>query len=66
MIRHSLFILAVLGSAATAIAAIAPGAPTAQFDANHMTVIAKNQAFPQFGPLVVEDCGAEDCSDVRS
>ncbi len=63
MIRYSLFILAVLGSAATAIAAIAPGNTVVQYDASHVTVIEKNQAFPQFGPLVVEDCAAEDCSD---
>ena len=62
MIRYSLFILAVLGSAATAIASIAPGAIAVQYDASHVTVIEKNQAFPQFGPLVYEDCATEDCS----
>jgi hypothetical protein len=29
-------------------------------------VIEKNQAFPVFGPIVVEDCAAEDCSELRT
>ena len=63
MIRYSLFIFAVLGSAATAIAAITPQTAEPQFDARNVTVIEKNQAFPQFGPLIFEDCQTEDCSD---
>jgi hypothetical protein len=62
MIRYSLFILAIAGSAATAIAAIAPAERTALAPAN-VTVIEKNQAFPVLGILQVEECGTEDCSD---
>lgn len=61
MTRYSLFVLVVLGSAASAIAAIAPQHKS--FDAlpANVTVIEKNQAFPLVGPLVVEDCLTDDC-----
>jgi len=61
MIRYTLFVLAVIGSAATAVAKIAPATPAS--NPAHITVIAKNQAFPQFGPLVIEECSVEDCSE---
>jgi hypothetical protein len=62
MTRYSLFVLAVLGSAATAIAAIAP-ADRVSLAPTNVTVIEKNQAFPVIGILQVEECGVEDCSD---
>ena len=65
MIRYSTFVLAILGS--TAIAAIAALAPAEAVVANrNITVIEKNQAFPQVGPLVVETCDVEDCSTPAS
>lgn len=66
MIRYTMFILAVLGSAATAIAAITPSETDGDMRAGNITVIEKNQAFPQLGPLIFEDCLTEDCSDVAS
>ena len=65
MIRYTLFVLTVLGSAATAIAAIAPAHEMIPANGN-VTVIEKNQAFPVYGPLVVEPCAVENCSDVES
>ena len=64
MKRYTLFVLIVLGSAATAIAAIAPEHRTS-FDprAANLTVIEKNQAWPLVGPLTVEECLKEDCSN---
>ncbi len=62
MIRYTLFVLAVVGSAATAIASIAPSERNA-INPNNMTVIAKNQAFPVIGALEVDECQVEDCSD---
>jgi hypothetical protein len=59
MIRYTLFVLTVLGSAATALAAIAP----VQEPTRNITVIEKNDPFPVLGPLVFEDCATEDCSD---
>jgi hypothetical protein len=66
MKRYTLFLLIVMGSAASAIAAIAPEHRTS-FDphANNVTVIEKNQAFPLVGPLVVEDCLNDDCTLTR-
>ena len=62
MIRYTLFILTVLGSAATAIAAIAPDDQMVSNPRN-ITIIEKNQAWPIVGPLVVAQCAVEDCSD---
>ena len=61
MIRYTLLVLAVAGSAATAIASIAP--KTQVSTPANITVVAKNQAFPQIGPLVFEECAVEDCSE---
>jgi len=66
MIRYTLFVLTVLGSAATAIAAIAPNHGMTLANSKNVTVIEKNQAFPVYGPIVVEQCAVEDCSDVES
>ena len=61
MARYTLFVMLVLGSAATALAAIAPQDPLIAAGKN-LTVIEKNQAFPVIGPIVVEDCVTEDCA----
>lgn len=67
MMRYTIFLLIALGSAASAIAAIAPGSHTAlDAPAANMTVIEKNSPFPVLGPLQVEACEKEDCSDVPS
>jgi hypothetical protein len=65
MIRYTLFVLTVLGSAATAIAAIAPNHDIPLANAGNVTVIEMNQAFPVYGPIVVEQCAVENCSDVE-
>ncbi|MCA0434482.1 MAG: hypothetical protein LCH46_14620 [Proteobacteria bacterium] len=62
MIRYTLFVLAVVGSAATAIASIAPHDRTA-INPNNITVVAKNQAFPVLGAVELDECQIEDCSD---
>jgi hypothetical protein len=62
MIRYTLFVLAVVGSAATALAAIQPAAMVNDGTRN-TTVIEKNQFWPMEGNLVVEACAVEDCSD---
>ena len=62
MIRYTLFVLTVLGSAATAIASIAPAERTA-VNPNNITIIEKNQAWPVYGEIVVDECAVEDCSE---
>lgn len=59
--RYTILATAVLFSAATAVAAIAPATRTADVDPRHMTIMEKNQAFPLVGPLIIEDCVADDC-----
>ncbi len=67
MMRYTIFLLIALGSAASAIAAIAPAHRTT-LDAHsaNVTVVEKNSPFPVMGPVVVEPCATEDCSDVPS
>ena len=62
MVRYTLFILAVAGSAATAWASITP-ATTINTASRNVTVIEKNQFWPVEGKLIVEKCEVEDCSD---
>ncbi|MBL8790311.1 MAG: hypothetical protein JNM45_07420 [Rhizobiales bacterium] len=61
MMKYLLLVLAIAGSAATAIASIAPDMGSMR-PAN-ITVVEKNQAFPVLGPLVFEECAVEDCSE---
>ena len=66
MIRYTLFVLTTLATAASAISAIAPVHKDIDLMARNVTVIEKNQAFPAYGHIVVEDCATEDCPEVRS
>lgn len=65
MMRYTFFVLTILGSAATAIAAISPNHSAIPTSGHNVTVIQKNQEFPVYGPIVVEQCAVEDCSDVE-
>jgi hypothetical protein len=60
MVRYTLFVLAVIGSAATAVASINP---VLTINTANVTVIEKNQFWPISGELVIEQCAVEDCSD---
>jgi hypothetical protein len=62
MIRYTLLSLAILATAAAA--ATGPHHATVNGAPVHQTVIYKNQAFPVLGPVAVEPCATEDCSDV--
>ena len=65
MIRQFLFAAAVAATAATAFAAVSPENPAGQLPDRNITVIEKNQIFPVLGPITVEDCAVEDCSDAQ-
>jgi len=70
MTRTTIYLLIALGSAASALAAVAPQQRTA-FDVTgvqhaHETVIEKNEAYPLVGPLTVEECLDSDCTVTRS
>jgi hypothetical protein len=63
MTRTTAFLLIALGTAASALAAVGPEQFTAVDPvSSNVTVIEKNQAFPHFGPIEVEECLNEDCS----
>lgn len=68
MTRYMLFGLAIIATTATAIAAAQPyGTNAALVTASvqdNVTVIAKNSPFPVLGPIEVQECAVEDCSDV--
>lgn len=64
MARYSLFVLVVIGTAATAIAAITPDR-SIPLTGRNVTVIEKNQAFPVVGPVIFVPCASEDCSDFK-
>ncbi len=63
----------VIATAALTIAFLSAGAfagnghrnaQTAVFLGSNVTVIEKNQAFPVVGPIVVDQCKTDDCSEV--
>jgi 2',3'-cyclic-nucleotide 2'-phosphodiesterase (5'-nucleotidase family) len=63
MIRTAFFVLAILASAATAIAS-GPFATTIKTaNVNNLTVIHMNDAHPSIKVLTVEKCAEENCSD---
>lgn len=67
MKRTTLYMLIALASAASALASVSPKEATSIEPATqNETVIEKNQAFPQVGPLTVEECLNTDCTLVRS
>lgn len=66
MIRSTLIALAIIGTAATAIAAVHPITNELELPKTNLTVIEKNGVFPVIGPIQVEECAVEDCSDVQS
>lgn len=59
MIRNLFLALAIAAIAASAYAA----APSPD---RNVTVIEKNQAFPVLGPIIVNACFTEDCSEIQS
>jgi hypothetical protein len=59
MIRYAFFVLAILGSAATAIAAISPKDTGPR---TNITVIEKNQFWDIVDDTTVTLCAQEDCA----
>ena len=67
MTRYTIYMMMVLGSAAAlaapAFAAITSPAAVELVPTHNVTVIEKNLAYPVLGPLIVEPCQTEDCSE---
>jgi hypothetical protein len=63
MIRYTLFVLTVLGTAATAIASVSPANSLVMSNPKNMSVFYKTDASPLAAPIILEQCAKEDCSD---
>ena len=69
MIRYAFALTLALGAIAGVAAAVeASAAKSLQLSeiAARTTVIEKNSPFPVLGPIVVEECVRDDCSDLAS
>jgi hypothetical protein len=69
MLRYAFALTLALGTIAGVAAAVeASAARTVQAatTATHETIVEKNSPFPVLGPIVVEECATEDCSDYQS
>lgn len=62
MIRYTLFVLTILGTAAAAVTTVTPANSFVMSASKNISVFYKNQAFP----LIVQKCAVEDCSDTPS
>ena len=69
MIRYAFVLTLALGTVAGVAAAVEASAAKSAHDvatAANVTVIEKNSPFPVLGPIVVEECVRDDCSDLAS
>ena len=66
MIRRTLLILTIFGAAASAVAAVKPGVVQITDNPANLTLVFKNSPFPVIGPITVEECAKEDCSDIQN
>jgi len=67
MIRYAFALTLALGAIAGVAAAVEASAAKSLQDsasAARTTVVEKNSPFPVLGPIVVEECAVEDCSDL--
>jgi len=68
MIRYAFALTLALGTIAGIAAAVeASAAKTQQATAlaANETIVEKNSPFPVIGPLVVQECAVEDCSEAQ-
>jgi hypothetical protein len=66
MIRYTMMVLTILGTAATAFATIAPAPVGSGVDHKNISVFYRNKLEIKALPLVLEQCEKEDCSDTPS
>ena len=62
MIRYTVFVLTVLGTAVTAIANVVPAKTYTAGVTKNVSIFYKSNGMP----LVLEQCAKEDCSDTPS
>ncbi len=66
MIRYIALLLLVVFGTVTGVAALQPAGEPVSVTGKNVTVIYKTDPFPVFGPLTVETCAVEDCSDTEA
>jgi hypothetical protein len=67
MLRYAFALTLALGITAGVAAAVQASASNAAQEtraAANQTVVEKNSPFPVVGPIIVQECKVEDCSDV--
>jgi hypothetical protein len=66
MIRYTVFVLTVLGTAVTAIANVAPAKTYTAGLTKNVSIFYKSDEAPVALTLALEQCAKEDCSDTPS
>jgi hypothetical protein len=66
MIRYAFALTIALGAIAGVAAAVEASSAKSLHAAANLTVVEKNSPFPVIGPIVVEECIKDDCSDLAS
>lgn len=69
MIRYAFVLTLALGTVAGVAAAVEASAAKSARElaaAANVTVIEKNSPFPVLGPIIVEECLRDDCSDLAA
>jgi hypothetical protein len=66
MIRYTVLVFTILGTAATAFATISPAPVGPSVSHKNVSVFFRNDVEVQTLPLVLEQCAKEDCSDTPS
>jgi hypothetical protein len=66
MIRYTVLVFTILGTAATAFATISPAPASQGLVHKNVSVFYRNNVEAKALPLVLEQCAKEDCSDTPS
>ena len=66
MIRYAFALTIAFGAVAGVAAAVEASAAKSLYASTNQTAVEKNSPFPVIGPLVVEECVKDDCSDLAS
>ena len=66
MIRYAFALTLALGTIAGVAAAVEASSARTVHQATHETIVEKNSPFPVLGPIIIEECAVEDCSELQS
>ena len=66
MLRYAFVLTLALGTIAGVAAAVEAASATSGHVSANQTVVEKTSPFPVVGPITVEECVRDDCSDLQS